>query len=253
MKAPTDTTLLTKNRVAEITEDDHLNLHNYLDVVKAFSKLTYQSVYVIDYALMRFEYVSPNPLFLCGYPAEEVLEMGYDFYFKTVNESDLKLLDVVNETGFDFFERLPIHEKKLYSITYDFNLIDRNGKTVLINHKLTPLFLSTSGKLWKAICLVSISRNKAPGNVAIHKQGSDDFWQLDLTHRMWQLSSKPKLTERELEVLRLYAQGLTITQIANKISVSPDTIKYYRRKIFENFKVTNIVEALSYAVDNKLI
>jgi DNA-binding CsgD family transcriptional regulator len=253
MNAAANTTLLTKNRVSETTEDEHLGLYSYLEVVKAFSKLAYQSVYVIDYAQMKFEYVSPNPLFLCGYSAEEVQEMGYDFYFKTVNETDLKLLDLVNETGFDFFERVPIHEKKLYSITYDFHLIDKNGKAVLINHKLTPLFLSKSGKMWKAMCMVSISHNRAAGNVAIYKQGSDEFWLLDITSRVWQSSSKPKLTARELEVLRLYAQGLTITQIAEKIFVSPDTIKYYRRQIFKNFNVTNIVEALSYAVNNKLI
>ncbi|RYD68960.1 MAG: LuxR family transcriptional regulator, partial [Sphingobacteriales bacterium] len=86
-----------------------------------------------------------------------------------------------------------------------------------------------------------------------HKEGSDAVWYLNLEQRVWQKSLKPKLTERELEVLRLYAQGLTINQIADKIFVSPDTVKYYRRRIFENFRVTNIVEALAYAVNNKLI
>jgi DNA-binding NarL/FixJ family response regulator len=35
--------------------------------------------------------------------------------------------------------------------------------------------------------------------------------------------------------------------------VSPDTIKYYRRKIFETFEVKNFTEALSFAKDNKII
>jgi DNA-binding NarL/FixJ family response regulator len=51
----------------------------------------------------------------------------------------------------------------------------------------------------------------------------------------------------------LYAQGLKINQIAEKMFVSPDTIKYYRRKIFEIFEVKNFAEALSFAVDNKII
>jgi DNA-binding CsgD family transcriptional regulator len=247
------TGLLTKNKIDKITNEDILQLDNYLEAISAFEKLTYQSVYVIDYAKMKFEYVSDNPLFLCGNSVEEVLEQGYGFYFNNVPEQDLQLLGLINETGFDFFEKLPVQEKKLYSITYDFHLISKDSKPILINHKLTPLFLTSEGKMWKAMCIISISSNKTAGNAIIYKKGSDEIWQLNTNNRIWSKSLKPQLTERELAVLRLYAQGLTINQIAEKIFVSPDTIKYYRRKIFENFGVSNIVEALSYAVNHKMI
>lgn len=249
----TNTNFLTKNKIGVITDEDKYALNNYLEVVKAFSKLTYQSIYIIDYAQMRFEYVSPNPLFLCGYTPDEVLNLGYNFYAKIVSEKDLKLLYLINEVGFNFFEKLPAEEKKKYSISYDFQIRHKTGKPTLINHKLTPIFLTTGGKMWKAMCLISISHNQTSGNVVIHKQNSDDIWELDIKSLAWVRSAKAQLNERELEVLRLYAQGLTINQIADKIFVSPDTVKYYRRRIFENFKVSNIVEALSYAVDNRLI
>ncbi|WP_175634229.1 response regulator transcription factor [Pedobacter ghigonis] len=253
MKADNHTGLLTKNKIENVTSEDILQLDNYLEAISAFEKLTYQSVYVIDYAEMKFEYVSSNPLFLCGHTVAEVMALGYGFYFNNVPEKDLQLLDLINESGFNFFEKLPLNEKKLYSITYDFHLLNKGGKASLINHKLTPLFLNAEGKMWKAICVVSISANKTAGNAAIHKHGSDQLWELDEKKQVWSKQSKPQLSERELEVLRLYAQGLTINQIADKIFVSPDTVKYYRRKIFENFRVSNIVEALSYAVNNKVI
>jgi DNA-binding CsgD family transcriptional regulator len=192
-------------------------------------------------------------LFLCGHTAEEVLKMGYDFYFKNVPEEDLKLLDTINEAGFDFFEKLPVDEKKQYSISYDFHLVNRNGKKQLINHKLTPLFLNSEGKMWKAICIVSISHHQQAGNVTIYRHGTTDAWTLDTVTRAWRRSEKSKLTERETEVLRLCAQGLTINQIADKMFVAPDTVKYYRRKIFEHFEVSSIVEALAQAVNNKII
>lgn len=253
MKADNHNGLLTKNKIKTLTDEDILQLDNYLEAISAFEKLTYQSVYIIDYAKMKFEYVSHNPLFLCGNSVAEVLELGYHFYFNNVPEKDLQLLNLINETGFDFFEKRPVKEKKSYSITYDFHLVNKDGKATLINHKLTPLFLTAEGKMWKSMCIVSISSNKMAGNVEIHKQGTEEVWQLEVNSKTWTRQLKPKLTERELDVLRLYAQGLTINQIAEKIFVSPDTIKYYRRKIFENFGVSNIVEALSYAVNNKVI
>ncbi|MFF5382533.1 response regulator transcription factor [Pedobacter suwonensis] len=253
MKADQHRGLLTKNKIDNITSQDILQLDNYLEAISAFEKLTYQSLYVIDYAEMKFEYVSSNPLFLCGHSVAEVMALGYDFYMNNVPENDLHLLNLINESGFDFFEKIPFKEKKLYSITYDFHLLNKGGKTTLINHKLTPLFLNAAGKMWKAVCVVSISSSKTEGNAAIHKHGSDQIWKLDVAKQVWSKQLKPKLSDREIEVLRLYAQGLTINQIADKIFVSPDTIKYYRRKIFENFGVGNIVEALSYAVNNKII
>jgi DNA-binding CsgD family transcriptional regulator len=253
MKSNVNSSLLTKNRIKKTSEEDHLQQQNYLEVVKSFARLTYESVYVIDYEKMGFEYVSENPLFLCGYSSEEVLKMGYEFYFKNVPEKDLELLNLINETGFDFFAKLPSEERKQYSITYDFHLVNRDGKHILINHKLTPLFLTSDEKIWKSMCIVSIAHHKNAGNVYIHKQGTDETWELNTENGVWRKSEKPKLSKREIEILRLHAQGLTINQIAEKIFVSSDTVKYYRRRIFERLGVSNMVEALSYAVNNKMI
>ncbi|WP_341904134.1 helix-turn-helix transcriptional regulator [Fluviicola taffensis] len=253
MKNKQPSTLLTKNKVGVVSEKDTLQQTNYLEAVKSFARLTYESVYVIDYETMSFEYVSENPLFLCGYSSEEVLKMGYDFYFKHVPEEELNLLEQINEAGFDFFEKLPADTKKEYSITYDFHLTNQNGKNTLINHKLTPLFLTDDSKIWKAVSIVSLAHHQHPGNVFIKRQGSKEQWELDLKNNIWRKSLKPTLSEREIEVLRLHAQGLTINQIAEKIFVSPDTVKYYRRRIFERLSVNNIVEALAAAVNSKII
>ncbi|RPD39478.1 helix-turn-helix transcriptional regulator [Chitinophaga barathri] len=252
MKKESLSGLLTKNKLGEIPETDRQDQH-YLEVVKAFARLTYESVYLIDYTNMSFEYVSENPLFLCGHSAEAVLQMGYDFYLRHVPEQDLELLALINEAGFDFYANLPEEEKKLYSITYDFHLADKDGKQLLINHKLTPLFLTRDGRMWKSMCIVSLSHHQAAGNARIYKQGSGEIWELPPGKRTWHKSAKPVLTEREIEVLRLHAQGFSIQQIAEKIFVAPDTVKYYRRRIFERLEVNNIMDALSHAVNSKLI
>ncbi|MBT2619361.1 MULTISPECIES: response regulator transcription factor [Chryseobacterium] len=246
--------LLNRNRIKTISDEDKLQFGDYLEVVKSFAKITYQSVYVIDYKEMKFEYVSNNPLFLCGYSSEEVFEMGYEFYFNNVPKEDLELLSMINTLGFDFYDKLPKDaDRKLYSISYDFHLKGKYDKPVLINHKLTPLFLSGNGSLWKSLCIVSISHNQKAGNVTINKQGSDQLWKLDLSKKIWITENKPTLKEKELKILRLYAQGLTINQIAERIFVSPDTVKYYRRKIFDTFGVKNFTEALAFATNHKII
>lgn len=242
-----------RNTVKSISDNDVSQTGKYIEVVKAFSKLTYQSIYVIDYQSRAFEYVSDNPLFLCGLSAQEVEKLGYGFYFRNVGEEDLNLLLKINEIGFDFYDKLPIDERKDYTISYDFHIINEKKHSILINHKLTPIFLNEEGKIWKAMCIVSLSPNHSSGNITISKQNSDVIWKFNLKDNKWEGEERIKLSDRETEILRLYAGGLTITEIADKIFVSPDTVKFHRRKLFDKIGVQNITEALSYATNNKLL
>ncbi|OXB12415.1 helix-turn-helix transcriptional regulator, partial [Flavobacterium tructae] len=57
----------SNNTVQKISEDEKGRLGNYLELVKAFARTTYSSIYIIDYEKKGFEYVSENPLFLCDH------------------------------------------------------------------------------------------------------------------------------------------------------------------------------------------
>ncbi|ASW76551.1 DNA-binding response regulator [Chryseobacterium piperi] len=241
-----------KNRVGSISGEEISQLNNYWEVTDAFSRMSYMSVYIIDYYHKNFEYVSQNPLFLCGLTAEEVRSMGFEFYFKYVKKDDLELLLKIDQLGFDFYKKIPMDEKKWYTISCDFHLLSDN-KPVLVNHKLTPIFLTKEGKIWKALCVVSLSTHMEAGNITISKCGSGDYWSYDIKEDVWRNQKKVKLTERERDILRYYAQGYSINGIADKIFISPDTIKFHRRKLFEKIQVSNISEALSFVKNNQLL
>ena len=69
----------------------------------------------------------------------------------------------------------------------------------------------------------------------------------------WEILEKDWRTKREKEILQLSTRGFSINEIADEIFVSPDTVKFHRRKLFEKLEVTNISEAISFATSNKLI
>ena len=196
---------------------------------------------------------SDNPLFLCGHTAEEVQELGYAFYFKYVTPIDLDLLLKINTAGFNFYEGIPAEERKDYTISYDFHLKSENGNAVLINQKLTPLFLTNEGKIWKALCIISLSNEHKSGNVKIYKKGSGITFHFDLERDYWKKIDKVKLTNREKEILLYSTRGYKINEIADSIFVSTDTVKFHRRKIFNKLGVSNIAEAIAYSTNNNLI
>ncbi|RLK07692.1 response regulator transcription factor [Tenacibaculum discolor] len=243
----------SRNTVTNISENEHKQTTNYLEVIKAFARTTYKSIYVIDYQKKGFEYVSENPLFLCGHTPKEVEEMGYLFYFNYVISEDVELLLKINTIGFDFYDKIPLKERIAHSISYDFQLKNQEGKSFLINHKLTPIFLTEEGKIWKAICIISLSNEQNSGNIKISKKGENKIFKYDLNGNYWKTEEKIELSKREKEILRFSVRGYTINEMSEPICVSPDTVKFHRKKLFEKLGVTNISEAIVYATNNKLI
>jgi len=62
-----------------------------------------------------------------------------------------------------------------------------------------------------------------------------------------------KLTDRELQVLRLVAQGLNNKDIADKLFISENTVKNHIRNILDKLHLHSRMEAVVYAVKEKLL
>jgi DNA-binding NarL/FixJ family response regulator len=58
----------------------------------------------------------------------------------------------------------------------------------------------------------------------------------------------PSLTRREIELLRLVADGLSNKAIAKALSVSENTVKYHVRNILQKLGVQNRTEAVAHAL-----
>ena len=49
------------------------------------------------------------------------------------------------------------------------------------------------------------------------------------------MDQTPQLTGRERQIVRFIAQGMTTPQIAEALSLSPETVKWHRKKILAKF------------------
>jgi DNA-binding CsgD family transcriptional regulator len=61
------------------------------------------------------------------------------------------------------------------------------------------------------------------------------------------------LTAREVEVLRLVAQGLTNAQVAEKLVITPGTVNVHLTSIYSKLQVTSRTAATRYAIEHNLI
>jgi DNA-binding NarL/FixJ family response regulator len=63
----------------------------------------------------------------------------------------------------------------------------------------------------------------------------------------------PRLTDRELEVLKLVARGMNNRDIAKMLFISENTVKNHVRNILEKLQLHSRMEAVVYAVREKLL
>jgi DNA-binding NarL/FixJ family response regulator len=61
------------------------------------------------------------------------------------------------------------------------------------------------------------------------------------------------LSSRELEVMCLIASGISISDIAKKLCLSPTTVSTYRSRVLKKMKINNDVGLVRYALENGLI
>jgi DNA-binding CsgD family transcriptional regulator len=234
------------------TEDMRHDADCLVNTIASVSGVIYQSLYVVDYLRQKFLYVSDNPLFLCGNTADEVKKMGFQYYFRNVPEKEQGMMTELNRAGFYFLNQIPVSERTDYAMGYDFHLLNGTHQ-MLVHHQITPLMLLNAGEVWLAACAVSLSSHSNAGNLIMRKIGQADFWEYAFDDHAWHMNVGAKLNVREKNILSLSARGYTVPEIADKLHVSQETIKTNKKNLFEKLDVENIVEALIFATNYKLL
>jgi two-component system, NarL family, response regulator DegU len=100
---------------------------------------------------------------------------------------------------------------------------------------------------------------------AIHAVVEKDFYHNDLVASVLRKNVRDKkagqrpdfsateLSDREIEIVKLVCQELTIKEIGNKLSISENTVRNHRSNIMEKIKVSNMVGLVKYAYETGLV
>lgn len=63
----------------------------------------------------------------------------------------------------------------------------------------------------------------------------------------------PKLTKREIEILRMIAEGKTSSMIAGELCLSPLTVETHRKNIMQKFQARNAAELVLMASQQRIL
>jgi DNA-binding NarL/FixJ family response regulator len=62
-----------------------------------------------------------------------------------------------------------------------------------------------------------------------------------------------KLTQREVEIIKLLVKGKTSIEVAEELFISPATVQTHRKNIFNKLKVKKVSELIQQAYENNII
>ncbi len=85
---------------------------------------------------------------------------------------------------------------------------------------------------------------------------SDDVTEEMVKNKHQKIDNKEeqvKLTERELEILKLIILELSNAEIADKLFISERTVETHRKNMIRKFNTKTIVGLIKYAIDKRLI
>lgn len=120
--------------------------------------------------------------------------------------------------------------------------------------KFTPLTENPDGTLRHLVGVLALSSgSKYDTFLYAINTNSEEGHYYDFAGRFWRKLESPLLSRSEFAVLAYSCRGLTVSEIAELIFRSPDTVKAIRKNIFKKLNVSNITEAIIYATNHKMI
>ena len=115
-------------KINGVTEESYKDIDSLIESVKAFARLSSKSVYIMDLYKQNFIFVSENPLFFSGYTAEEIRELGFDFFIKSTKKEDLAKISEINDRTIELIHSLPIEDRTKLILIDSYRVINKTKK-----------------------------------------------------------------------------------------------------------------------------
>jgi DNA-binding CsgD family transcriptional regulator len=175
---------------------------------------------------------------------EVINSIWEDKLLSLVQEEDLRKKYQLEFKYFQLLNSIDVTERGNYGVVTKLRIKNPESGYLVLQHRLLYISSSADGSVWLALCLYNLIYDhpgfSVPDGVIIDsKTGS--IINLD-EHTFNNI-----ISTREKEILQLIKKGHRSKDIADKLSLSINTVNRHRQNIFQKLNVTNAMEACRVA------
>ncbi|MBZ4035364.1 LuxR C-terminal-related transcriptional regulator [Flavobacterium sp. 17A] len=205
------------------------------------------SFYIIDFFDMSLSHISPSIYELHGFDPETI---SFNDVLGAIHPEDLDFVIKAEDFLTKFFFQNVGREKLLsYKISYCYRGRLKNGDYALFNHQALMLTMDDNGGYGKSLNIHT--RIDHLSNVNTYKisliglNGEPSFMNLSLDKENKQ---NKEFSKREIDIIKLMGSGLSNTEIAEKLFISPLTVKKHRNNILTKSDSKNTAELIKNCI-----
>ena len=251
MKRGQDNFYINKNIANSFTEDDCRRAEYITDVAENLCQMMVRPCYILDFHKNGVTYASESMGLIVGLKPAEIVGMEHKFYRDYIHNDDLLMIDELWEKTCKFFASDDNLLGCQYHLRFHLKLRTESGYR-LFNHTSFPLLWSKGGHVMVVVCTLSPSSRKESGNASLFLPNVRRLFRYDFHIHKWKERDIPSLSERERDVVRLSAQGLSVAEIATTMCKSVESVKLYRQQLFRKLGVNNMSAAMTFILNHGL-
>ena len=230
-----------KHPLDQLTLEDYRDVQPMIETVRVSSRLSPSLLFVSELHTHRFLYVANSPVIVNNLHIDDLRSKGQSFFKDIILDEEKPVLEAVDR----IITSAP-EVREDYVLSFHFH-IQAPKQRILINTRLTVLACDSQEKAWLLLGIMTHPAHQEAGHII------GGIFQSNIRHKYlpetqeWVDLNDMILTPSERQMLLLASRGFSIEESSELMCRSEDTIRYYRRSVFEKLQVNDIRSALQVA------
>ena len=232
----------TQKRAVENTTFSILKFEDITSQIISMGPFYY---YVIDFYDMSVSHISQSIRDVHGFEPEST---SFSDILGTIHPDDISYVQKTEAAIAEFYyTQLKPEQLLRYKMNYSFRSKMADGSYALLNHQAILLTLDSNGGFGKSLNIhTRIDHISASNNWKYSLIGLDN--EPSFMNRSVSEGSPLKLSKREIEIVKLIGEGLDSAMIAERLFISPKTVKKHRSNMLKKLDVKNTGQVVKEAV-----
>jgi DNA-binding CsgD family transcriptional regulator len=202
--------------------------------------------------------VSENIHLQTPHTAKEWLEGDVHFFVSLLHEKDQLYVLSSIQKAMEIFEAMPIERRKNVGLNIYGRMLNAHKKYSWRLIQFPALYFNHSHRVESALLMFTDLSHL--GNIAkpmmtiidSNESGNQFYIVHEDTNELVK-TNLPKISIRELQIIRLMASGLTSQEISTKLNLAFYTIENHKRNLRAKTKTKSAAELINYVLMNNLL